>query len=171
MSVTFSVSASLSLSKSAWKKQNETKPNKTKTDLAESKPQITMETREVLVCVCFPVRCCREIHPPCVAAKYVNSSNVDGQRNHQQGPHKIVGKQLKSEMTLLADPAQPLVNWVGSAPCQLGDESPVNSETWNLNEGKRAARVKETDDVTPPHRAFGEGPSSPSTSLGKQCCN
>lgn len=51
-------------------------------------------------------------------------------------------------MTLLADPAQLVVNWVGSAPCQLGDESPVNSETWNLNEGKRAARVKETDDVT-----------------------
>lgn len=77
--------------KVSLKKKNETKPNKTKTDLAESKPQITMETREVLVCVCFPVRCCWEIHPPCVAAKYVNSSNVDGQSNRQQGPHAIVG--------------------------------------------------------------------------------
>lgn len=75
------------------KKQNETKPNETKTqtDLAELKPQIATETRELLVCVCFPVRCCREIHPPHVAAKYVNSNNVDGQRNHWQGPHKIVG--------------------------------------------------------------------------------
>lgn len=75
------------------KKQNETKPNETKTqtDLAELKPQIATETRELLVCVCFPVRCCQEIQPPHVAAKYVNSSNVDGQRNHQQGPHKIVG--------------------------------------------------------------------------------
>lgn len=51
---------------------------------------------EFLVCICFPVRCCWEIHRLQTTANYVNSNNLVGQSNHWQIQHNKLLANSKS---------------------------------------------------------------------------
>lgn len=126
------------------------------------------KAKELLGCNCLPVRYCWESHSLSVTANYVNSSNMDGPRNHWSIPHRncrVIAK-ARDNWANRPDPTLAFVNgWR------------VFCDSWDLEsrQGKQNSRGncrREMMFLYHIGRALGEQHTLRlCTSLEKQCCD